>query len=430
MHKLLKSAKNNLKSKRTIIVVALIAVLVILAVSFNLNRFVSKSNVAATINGNEITVKQLDAKYDFFFFLTGYPESYKQLITKESFLNQLINEELLLQEAAKERISVLDKEVEDEVSLLISKSPISKDEFEIQLNNAGFSMKDLYDYYKNQMLISKLLNKTFPDTEINDTEAKKYYDENSESYVAQEGQIRLRHILVETKEEADAILAELKTGKDFAKLAKENSTCPSAEKGGDLGFVSKGQMVPEFEEAAFKLNVNQLSVVVKTQFGYHIIKREPDKIPFSEAKDSIKELLKLEKQRELLKTYLDGLKSKANIVILLKTTEQTGNLTATSTGDQCYSNYKLSSDTVIFYHAEWCPHCQNMMPIVQELESEGYKFHWVETTSGKGMDVVDACFKDLIQGGVPEFICAGTQEVKMGEMSKAALKTFADNCKK
>ena len=68
--------------------------------------------------------------------------------------------------------------------------------------------------------------------------------------------------------------------------------------------------------------------------------------------------------------------------------------------------------------------------LFQELESEGYDFHWAETTSGKGMDVVDACFKGLIQGGVPEFICAGSKEVKMGEISKAALKTFADNCKK
>ena len=116
-HKLLKSAKKNAKSKKTLTIVALVAVLVILAIGFNLNRLVpGKGNVAANINGKDITYKQLDEQYEFFFFLTGYPEAYRQIITKESFLDQLVNEEVLLQEAAENKIRVLDKEV-DEVIL-------------------------------------------------------------------------------------------------------------------------------------------------------------------------------------------------------------------------------------------------------------------------------------------------------------------------
>ena len=85
-------------------------------------------------------------------------------------------------------------------------------------------------------------------------------------------QIRASHILVSTLDEAKTVISELEDGKDFAKLAKKYSSCPSKEQGGDLGFFSKGQMVKEFEDAAFSLKKGEISDPVKTQFGYHIIK--------------------------------------------------------------------------------------------------------------------------------------------------------------
>ncbi len=84
--------------------------------------------------------------------------------------------------------------------------------------------------------------------------------------------IRASHILVEKHPAAEAILEELKNGKSFSQLAKQHSTCPSRKRGGDLGFFGKGQMVKEFERAAFKLKKDEVSDIVKTQFGYHIIK--------------------------------------------------------------------------------------------------------------------------------------------------------------
>jgi len=85
--------------------------------------------------------------------------------------------------------------------------------------------------------------------------------------------IRASHILVEKKSQAETILRELEKGADFKELAQRHSTCPSKKKGGDLGLFGKGQMVPSFEKAAFKLPVGNLSGPVKTKFGYHIIKR-------------------------------------------------------------------------------------------------------------------------------------------------------------
>ena len=124
----------------------------------------------------------------------------------------------------------------------------------------------------------------------------------------------------------------------------------------------------------------------------------------------------------MLGEFIESLRSKADIVVGAQTTSEG------STADGCAGEYGLTEDTVIFYHADWCPHCKKMIPVVEELEAEGYNFHLAETTSGEGVDVVDACFKDVLQGGVPQFICAGSKEYKMGSMNKAALKAFADSC--
>jgi thiol-disulfide isomerase/thioredoxin len=107
--------------------------------------------------------------------------------------------------------------------------------------------------------------------------------------------------------------------------------------------------------------------------------------------------------------------------------DKSGTQAITDSGN-CFGNYGLTSDTVIFHHADWCSYCNRMKPIVEELENEGYKFHWSETSNNIGVDVVQSCFEDVIQGGVPQFICAGTKEFKMGAIPKSDLKDFADNC--
>lgn len=88
--------------------------------------------------------------------------------------------------------------------------------------------------------------------------------------------IRASHILVKTREKAEEILEELKMGADFAKLAREHSECPSKKRGGDLGRFSRGKMVKSFERAVFALKKSQISDIVQTQFGYHIIRRTND----------------------------------------------------------------------------------------------------------------------------------------------------------
>ncbi|GAF67311.1 unnamed protein product, partial [marine sediment metagenome] len=293
-------------SKKIIIIGGIVLLLMVLAIVFNLNR-ADKSNsaVITNLNGEEVSTEELDKRYEFFFFLVGYPEEYKQIVTKESFVDQLINEKLLLQEAAKKNIIITDKEVDAEIDNLVKQSPVSYEELEEQLKENDFSMDYLTEYYKNQMILTKLLDTTvFLEMDVTEPEISEYYNENKELYFAEEGQIRARHILVETEEEAEDIKRELDNGRDFAELAEEKSIGPSGPNGGELGFFEKGQMVQGFEEMAFSLKVNEISEPVKTDFGWHIIQRGEDTISLNEARESIEEVLLIEKQRQALDDYV------------------------------------------------------------------------------------------------------------------------------
>jgi len=140
---------------------------------------------------------------------------------------------------------------------------------------------------------------------VTDEEVRERFD-NEIAAMAPESEIKARHILVASEEEAKAIVAELAQGKDFAELAKEKSTGPSGANGGDLGFFGKGQMVPEFEEAAFGLENGKFTTTpVKTQFGWHVIlkeeEREKPKPEFEQVKDQIRQAVYREKYFDLVK---------------------------------------------------------------------------------------------------------------------------------
>jgi peptidyl-prolyl cis-trans isomerase C len=147
---------------------------------------------------------------------------------------------------------------------------------------------------------------------ITDEKLRTRYDKEVAGTTSKK-QVDARHILVKTEEEAMAIIGELDTGKDFAELAKAKSTGPSGKNGGTLGYFSKGQMVPEFEKAAFALeNGTYTKKPVKTQFGWHIILKqdERDEKPpkFEESKEGIRQILLREKYLELIKTNREKFK--------------------------------------------------------------------------------------------------------------------------
>jgi peptidyl-prolyl cis-trans isomerase C len=159
----------------------------------------------------------------------------------------------------------------------------------------------------------RLLMDRFLATEgkVTDADMRKIYDEAAKQITSEE-EVHARHILVETEDEAKQIVADLKKGGDFAALAKAKSKDPGGAEGGDLGFFTRGQMVPEFSEAAFKLPVGQLSDPVKSQFGWHVIKVEEKrnkKAPdFDQVKPQIEQYASRKAQAELVTKLRDAAK--------------------------------------------------------------------------------------------------------------------------
>ena len=154
---------------------------------------------------------------------------------------------------------------------------------------------------------------------VSDQDIKQYYEKNKDKF-APVTQIRASHILVKTEDEAKKIEDRLKQGEDFAQLAKKYSIdTATAKNGGDLGYFSKGQMVPEFESAAMKLKPGEISEPVKTKYGYHIIKMTNKKmgqvVEFEKVKNLISQNLMAEKQKEVFDSYVDGLKKSYKVEI-------------------------------------------------------------------------------------------------------------------
>ena len=174
-------------------------------------------------------------------------------------------------------VKVTDEDLDKEVAMLAGNFG-GMEALQQALDQEGISLDELKQKQIAPSLLKKMLYQN--QNPATDADIQAYADANKDAIAAQK-KVRASHILVKTKEEADAIEADLKAGKDFAELAKAKSTdTGSAVKGGDLDFFGPGQMVPEFEDAAFKLKKDEVSEPVKSEFGYHIIKvtdiQEPD----------------------------------------------------------------------------------------------------------------------------------------------------------
>ncbi len=286
----------------------------------------------AVVNGVAISQKDLDRSVDQTrrrLAQMGQKLEGKQLENvKNRVLDTLIDRELLYQECEKEGIKVSKEKIEKEINGLRKKFPDDKS-FNEALKRVNLTKSELEDQLKRQLTIRKLIDQKIAlKIKITDKEAREFYDKHPE-YFKQPEEVRASHILVKVASDADkkkvaaakkkieAAQARLKKGEDFAKVAKEVSEGPSAKKGGDLGFFKRGQMVKPFEDAAFGLNPGQVSGIVRTRYGFHIIK-VTDKKPasttdFKKVEGKIKDYLKQKKVQEEVQTLIASLRKKAKI---------------------------------------------------------------------------------------------------------------------
>ena len=164
---------------------------------------------------------------------------------------------------------------------------------------------------KDRLLVNYAMEKALGRISVKDEEIKAYYDEHSAELMSGES-VNASHILVAEEETATALLAKIRAGEiSFEEAAKENSTCPSGQNGGSLGDFTRGQMVPEFDEACFTMEVGELRGPIKTQFGYHLIrlnsKKEAASIPFEEIKEELRSRVTTEKQEKAYKSKINQL---------------------------------------------------------------------------------------------------------------------------
>lgn len=242
---------------------------------------------------------------DFEREMKSLPDYAQQLFEgeagKEKFLDEVIKKEILYQEALKRGLD---------------KSP-------------DFSRK--LEEFKKLTLASELLEKdVMSKNKVTEQEVKDYYNKHKDDFTTT-SQIRASHILVKTEAEASKVLARLKKGEKFEEIAKKESLdTASAKNGGDIGFFTRGQLVPEFEKAAAGLKAGELSGPVKTPYGYHIIKVTDRKtgpvVEFDRVKDVIFQRLSGEKQKEAFDNYIAELrknyKVEINKDVLAKTSQE------------------------------------------------------------------------------------------------------------
>ncbi|MGI2327965.1 peptidylprolyl isomerase [Planococcus sp. YIM B11945] len=254
-----------------------IAIGAVLAAAIFLTVGFIQKDAVASVNGTDISK---DALYDKMVVSGG-----------EAALDTMISDEIVKQEAEKANIKVTQKEMDEEMSVY-EKQYGGTEQLQAAIESSGMTMDQLKDEMTNYLLIEKLIGQ---DVKITDEQIKTYFEENKESF-AQPEKVEASHILVATKEEADEVAKKLKDGGDFAELAKEYSTdAANAESGGELGEFGKGEMAAEFEEAAFSMDVNEISEPVETEFGFHIIKvtgkTEAKDATLEDSKAQIKEML-------------------------------------------------------------------------------------------------------------------------------------------
>ena len=174
------------------------------------------------------------------------------------------------------------------------------------------AFKEELQRIKEQLLTQYAISKAVDGVTVTDIEARKFFDENRDQFAAQPV-VSASHILVDSEDKANSILDEIKSGAiSFEDAARQHSSCPSAQQGGSLGEFTRGQMVPEFDQAVFSMETGELRGPVKTQFGYHIIrldgKKDGQPVSFDQAADQIKAHLLEQKRQQAYQSRVNQLK--------------------------------------------------------------------------------------------------------------------------
>ena len=237
------------------------------------------NKILANVNGNSITERDIDA---MIMAMGQQGDAYNNPQGRAMILDQVINKKLMLLDAEK-NLYEYDAEFKAELAQI-----------------------------KEDMLANFAIKKVVENITVTDDEVKADYDNNPDKFKTGES-VEASHILVDSEDKAKELLDKINAGEiSFEDAARENSSCPSSQNGGSLGEFTRGQMVPEFDNACFSMKVGEISAPVKTQFGYHLIKltgkKESTMLSFDEVKDSLRQQLIGEKRQNAFQSKINQLK--------------------------------------------------------------------------------------------------------------------------
>lgn len=291
-----------------------------------------EERVVARVNGVELTEGMLDEMVNRLISMTFYhgtltPE--RKDMMRQKAMDELIKRELYLQEAVK-TIKIKGSEVKDALKDIRSRFK-SKRAFEMALKREGYTSEGFKKRIERDLLINKFFEReVIEKSKVSDKELMDYYEKNKGDFLRPEAW-RLRHILIKVEPqasheererlrgEAEEVLQKAKMGEDFSGLAYRYSMDDWRVKGGDLGIVHKGRLDPLLEDAISRLKVGEISDIIKTEMGYHIIRLDEKvtetQLGFEEVKERLRRKIEGEKREELEEALLKRLKGDAKIEI-------------------------------------------------------------------------------------------------------------------
>lgn len=290
------------------------------------NPEVDNNTVVAKVSGEEVKKEEFNkmfgifkAQYEQQFGTEVWEQELEgrkfEDVAREKILDMLIDEKLQLKKAAELGVSISDDEVNVEIENA-KKYFDSEEKFNEFLKQQNMELEYYKQSVKKELTINKLFEKLTGNAALTDDEVKVYYDTHQNEFKS----VKASHILLDTREEAEKMLERVKAGENFAELAKQNSKDPSAkENSGNLDYFRHGDMVEPFENAAFALKPGEISDIVQTDFGFHIIKVEDSKLDkFEDVKDQLKSSMLTNKKSTEYEKLLEEMRKNANIEKFIK----------------------------------------------------------------------------------------------------------------
>jgi parvulin-like peptidyl-prolyl isomerase len=389
-------AKPRKSGGNVVTIVSIIAVIAILLGVLNADRItpiLSGEEVVARVNGNAIYLSEVNAEY------AKVPPLYRPMFTKKLVLDQIISQEVLVEEARKQGIRIPKSEMDQLIEEAIEKSGNTRSEFLQILAQQNSSLEELTEFYELSLVIDRLITQeVINKIEVSPEDVEEYYNQNKEDFFDNRSRVRASHILFATTEEnkeevmakAEEVRQRALNGEDFATLAAEFSDDPSAAvNAGDLGYFTRGMMVRPFEEAAFELGVGEISELVETSFGYHIIykvdEQGPGYLSLEDATAAIEKVLLEGLQREGVENYIAVLREQANIEYFGDFTEDKPATVEMQIGDQTVELEIVTDEEVEEMQAE--AETEGEMEDAQDIEEveEEYEELALETEETETM---------------------------------------------